>query len=166
MSIRRRRDTRRTEPVTALRLAIDCLPVRTRRAMLTAVRGGERIIVGAYVDREGGMCPMMAAHRGGGRTDLLAFAKSWDRFARASRKNPREATARELAVLARQLEASLHEEAHTDFAAAIADHGRLTSRHAGAREADPRGPIRAYRLSPGRRNMISGTRQVGEVFSR
>ena len=38
------------------------------------------IIVGAYTDRRGGVCPMLAAHRHGGRTDLLAFAHAWDRF--------------------------------------------------------------------------------------
>ena len=27
-----------------------------------------RIIVGAYTDRQGGICPMLAAHRHGGRT--------------------------------------------------------------------------------------------------
>ncbi len=38
------------------------------------------IIVGAYSDA-GGICPMLAAHRAGGRTDCIAFAKAWDRFA-------------------------------------------------------------------------------------
>ena len=38
-----------------------------------------RIIVGAYVDRSsGGICPMLAAHRNGGRTDVAAFARAWD----------------------------------------------------------------------------------------
>ena len=50
-------------PVERLRLAIDCLPVATREAMLAGVRANERIIVGAYVDGEGGVCPMLAAHR-------------------------------------------------------------------------------------------------------
>ena len=27
------------------------------------------IIVGAYTDRHGGVCPMLAAHRNGGRTE-------------------------------------------------------------------------------------------------
>ena len=53
-----------------LRRAIDCLPVRTREAMLAGVRDGQPIIVGAYIDGEGGVCPMLAAHRRGGRTDL------------------------------------------------------------------------------------------------
>ncbi len=38
-------------------------------------RSNERIIVGAYVDRDGGVCPMLAAHRQGGRTDFLTFAR-------------------------------------------------------------------------------------------
>ncbi len=53
----------------------------------------ERIIVGAYVEA-GGRCPMLAAHRCGGRTDFISFARSWDRFARAGRA--RAATEREL----------------------------------------------------------------------
>ena len=73
-----------------LRLTIDCLPLRTRMAMLEGVRSNE-IIVGAYTDREGGVCPMLAAHRCGGRTNFISFAKAWDRFAHA--KRARKATA-------------------------------------------------------------------------
>src|ERR1019366_3463135 len=58
----------RTGPVEDLRLTIDCLPVATREAMLDGVQRHERIIVGAYVDREGGVCPMLVAHQSGGRT--------------------------------------------------------------------------------------------------
>ena len=37
------------------------------------------IIVGAYVDRaSGGICPMLAAHRNGGRTSLASFARAWE----------------------------------------------------------------------------------------
>ena len=93
-------------PWSSLRLAIDCMPVATREAMLAGVRRYERIIVGAYIDEHGGVCPMLAAHRCGGRTDFLSFAKSWDRFARA-RGRARAATARELRILVAQLEASL-----------------------------------------------------------
>src|ERR1700685_2397382 len=67
-------------PVERLRLAIDCLPVGTREAMLTGLGANERIIAGAYVDREGGVCPMLPAHRAGARTDLLGFARSWAPF--------------------------------------------------------------------------------------
>ncbi len=63
----------------------------------------ERIIVGAYVDEHGGVCPMLAAHRCGGRTDFLSFAKSWDRFARA-KGGPRRASEREVRILIAQLE--------------------------------------------------------------
>jgi hypothetical protein len=61
---------------------------------------------------------MLAAHRGGGRTSLLSFARSWDEFARA--KRVRRATRRELRVLEDLLVASL--ESETDLGAAIAAH--------------------------------------------
>jgi hypothetical protein len=116
-------------PIDDLRLAIDCLPLRTREAMLAGVRANE-IIVGAYSDRSGGVCPMLAAHRHGGRTSFVSFAHAWDRFAAA--KRARRATARELGVLVAQLEASVLAEA--DFAGAIADHQRI-ARDRRAREA-------------------------------
>ena len=87
--------------VEDLRLAIDCLPLRTREAMLDGIRSHE-IIVGAYTDRAGGVCPMLAAHRCGGRTSFLSFARAWDRFARA--KRARAATARELRALEAHLD--------------------------------------------------------------
>ena len=66
------------------------------------------IIVGAYANQDG-VCPMLAAHRAGGRTSLIAFARAWDRFAfRDARKaRARRATQRELRVLKTYLEASL-----------------------------------------------------------
>src|SRR3954452_9422763 len=70
--------------VEDLRLAIDCLPPRTREAMLAGIHSHE-IIVGAYSDRAGGVCPMLAAHRCGGRTSFVSFARAWDRFTRAKR---------------------------------------------------------------------------------
>src|SRR6058998_816253 len=88
-----------------LRLAVECLPRRTRVAMLEGVRSND-IIVGAYVDRKGGVCPMLAAHRCGGRTDFRAFAQAWDRFTGAT-KRARMATERELRTLRVQLEASV-----------------------------------------------------------
>jgi hypothetical protein len=116
-------------PIDDLRLAIDCLPLRTREAMLEGVRANE-IIVGAYSDRSGGVCPMLAAHRHGGRTSFVSFAHAWDRFAGA--KRARRATRRELAVLESQLEASLL--AETDLAGAIADHQAIARERRG-REA-------------------------------
>ncbi len=145
--------TRRHRPARAvedLRLAIDCLPVRTREAMLHGVVGEQRIIVGAYVDGEGGVCPMLAAHRRGGRTNLLAFARSWDRFTRAGRR-ARSATPRERSILVGQLQASLAGEARVDLEGAIAEHRELRARHERARAADPTGEIVARRLRLPRR---------------
>jgi hypothetical protein len=65
-----------------------------------------RIIVGAYTDRKGGVCPMLAAHRNGGRTSLASFARAWDRYTGA-RRRPRPATERELNTLRAMLEASI-----------------------------------------------------------
>src|SRR4051794_680814 len=118
---------------SGLRLAVECLPRHTREAMLDGIRRNE-IIVGAYVTRDGGVCPMLAAHRNGGRTDFLSFAIAWDRFADA--KRPRRATERELRTLEGYLEASLAADA--DLGAAIGDHQRL-SRSRRGREAEATG---------------------------
>jgi hypothetical protein len=135
--------------------------------MVEGVRHNERIIVGAYVDGEGGVCPMLAAHRCGGRTDFLSFAKSWDRFTGAG-KRARRATKCELRVLMSHLEASLMEDAGLDLDCAIEEHRAILDRR--DREArDPLGEIvvrRLYKASPGRINMISGTMHAGEVLSR
>ena len=88
---------RRRRPARDLRTAIDCLPLQTRKAMLEGVESN-RIIVGAYVDRNGGVCPMLAAHRNGGRTSLASFAHAWDRYT-GVRRRARPATERELGTL-------------------------------------------------------------------
>src|SRR5215210_779744 len=95
---------RRTRPARDLRTSIDCLPLHTRKAMLGGVEAN-RIIVGAYTDRTGGVCPMLAAHRNGGRTSLASFARAWDRYTGVRR--PRPATERELNTLRTMLEASI-----------------------------------------------------------
>ncbi|HEY2604258.1 MAG TPA: hypothetical protein VGI67_22055, partial [Thermoleophilaceae bacterium] len=94
-------------PAQQLRIAIDCLPERTRIAMLEGI-AANRIIVGAYTDKRGGVCPMLAAHRRGGRTDLAAFAKAWDHYTGVGVRS-RIASARELRALRAMLEASLAE---------------------------------------------------------
>jgi hypothetical protein len=111
--------SKRLRQIEDLRRAIDCLPERTKHAMLEGIEANT-IIVGAYTDRRGGVCPMLAAHRHGGRTDLLAFAHGWDRFCEA--KRPRTATERELAVLKAHLEASLYDAQRQDLAGAIVEH--------------------------------------------
>jgi hypothetical protein len=100
-----------------LRIAIDCLPVRTRLAMLEGI-GENRIIVGAYTDQRGGVCPMLAAHRCGGRTNLASFARAWDFYTKAHGR-PRRATERELGTLRAMLEGSLAEDGYPQ--ASLAD---------------------------------------------
>lgn len=93
------------QPTYRLRLAVDRLPRHTKEAMLRGVESN-RIIVGAYVDpRSGGICPMLAAHRNGGRTSVASFARAWDDFTGA--KRPRRATRREVRTLRSLLEWSL-----------------------------------------------------------
>jgi hypothetical protein len=107
-----------------LRQAIDCMPRRTREAMLVGLDSNE-IIVGAYTDRSGRVCPMLAAHRRGGRTSLASFARAWDRYTGASSR-PRPATERELRTLRCMLEASLYmEDKNSDVARAAAEHRAL-----------------------------------------
>ena len=110
---------RTRRPAHELRIAIDCLPLDSRKAMLEGVRVN-RIIVGAYVDRDGGVCPMLAAHRHGRRTSLASFARAWDRYTRA--RKPRPASERELCTLRTMLEASiaLDEPGYTELSEAVA----------------------------------------------
>jgi hypothetical protein len=89
-----------------LRHVVDCLPYETRVAMLAGLDRYDRIIVGAYSDRKGGVCPMLAAHRCGGRTDFRSFARAWDRFTGAGPR-ARSASDRELRTLRAHLEASV-----------------------------------------------------------
>ena len=96
----RRRDTARR-----LRAAVELLPRHTREAMLRGI-DANKIIVGGYVDGDGGVCPMLAAHRNGGRTSFASFAIAWDAFTGAGRR-PRRASRREIRALRGYLEMSL-----------------------------------------------------------
>ena len=127
--------TRRQATIEDLRHAIDSLPRDTRVAMLEGIRQND-IIVGAYTDH-GGICPMLAAHRAGGRASCISLAKAWDTFAfRGARTRlARRATRRELLVLTSHLEVSLLDDGATsDLGAAIAEHEELLH----ARPADDR----------------------------
>ena len=160
-------------PARELRAAIDAMPLDTREAMLEAIAINP-IIVGAYASPDGGVCPMLAAHRNGGRTDYAEFARAWDRYARAGRR-PRPATEGELTALRTMLEASIAEAAASGSGAlsrAIADHRRALRSRLRREEHDvePYEPVDpaelAYSSSPGRTNCTSGTMQAGEVLSR
>jgi hypothetical protein len=99
-----------------------------------------RIIVGAYTDRQGGVCPMLAAHRRGGRTNLASFARAWDRYTGAKGGRPRPASERELRTLRTMLEASLSLEevgGASDLRRAIRLNGKHRS-HGKRRPSRPR----------------------------
>lgn len=135
--------------------------------MLDGLRANERIIVGAYVDEQGGVCPMLAAHRQGGRTDFLSFARSWDRFARAGKRR-REATPRELRILIAQLEGSLADDDRLGFDTAIAEHRALVANGRRRRvklrdQADPSGWIVARRLRSARDRRRATDRSLARV---
>lgn len=92
-------------PTSRLRSAVEAMPRFAREAMLRGIDENP-IIAGAYADpRIGGVCPMLAAHRNGGRTNLASFARSWDRYTGARRA--RLVSDRELRTLRSLLEMSL-----------------------------------------------------------
>jgi hypothetical protein len=86
-----------------LRNSVEMLPIETKEAMLVAL-DSETIVTGAYT-HDGGVCPMLGAHRRGGRTSQAAFARCWDRYTGATKG--RHASDRELRTLRVMLEASL-----------------------------------------------------------
>src|SRR5262245_48435095 len=97
---------RRRNNAQRLRNAVSAMPARTKAAMLRGIRSN-RVIVGAYVDKRGGVCPMLAAHRNGGRTNFGTFARAWDAYTGAKRRKPRRASRREVRTLEGYLETSL-----------------------------------------------------------
>lgn len=112
----------REQALADLRQSIDMLPERTRLAMLTGL-GSNTVITGAFSDGNG-VCPMLAAHRNGGRTNCISFPEAWDRFTGVhGRSICRQATAGEVLHLRMQLEESLTAPRSTSgFAEAIAEH--------------------------------------------
>jgi hypothetical protein len=97
---------RRRNNSERLRNAVYAMPTRTKEAMLGGIRSN-RVITGAYVDKRGGVCPMLAAHRNGGRTNFGTFSRAWDAFTGASLRKPRRASRREVRVLEGYLEMGL-----------------------------------------------------------
>ncbi len=129
---------RRRATISELREAVERLPRKTRVAMLEGIRQND-IIVGAYSNGSG-ICPMLAAHRAGGRTSVISFAKAWDRFAFRGERQcaARRATERELLVLRSHLEASLLEAEASAVLAPTSGQHREPSESALARELGAR----------------------------
>ena len=130
---------RRRNQAQRLRTAVEVLPRHTREAMLRGIDSNQ-IIVGAYTDRDGGVCPMLAAHRNGGRTNFASFARAWDDFTHA--KRPRRASRREIHALRSYIEMSLlADDMPGDSLVAIADgirsERRAAAEHAAASEPRP-----------------------------
>jgi hypothetical protein len=128
---------RHRDTAERLRTAVELLPRNTREAMLRGIDSNQ-IIVGGYVDGEGGVCPMLAAHRNGGRTSFASFAHAWDAFTGAG-KRPRRANRRELRALRTYLEMSLLEDdtrtSGEDSLVAIAGRIRAERRQRSERDA-------------------------------
>jgi hypothetical protein len=115
--------TPRELAVADLRRSIDVLPVRTRQAMLVGL-AQNTVITGAF-SGNGGVCPMLAAHREGGRTTCVSFPEAWDKFTGVYGRNIcRHATEYEIGILRAEIEASLVPQT-SDLAAAIADHEKM-----------------------------------------
>ena len=96
--------------------------------MLEGVRSGP-IIAGAYTSPQG-TCPMLAAHRRGGRTSLDTFARAWDGYTRA--QTARLATERELRTLESMLLSGLGEDEApaSELERAITEHREARARAA------------------------------------
>ncbi len=97
---------RRRNNAQRLRNSVSAMPNTTKEAMLRGIRAN-RVIVGAYTDKRGGVCPMLAAHRSGGRTNFGTFARAWDAFTGANQRKPRRASRREVRALENYLEMAL-----------------------------------------------------------
>jgi hypothetical protein len=113
--------TPRELAVADLRRSIDLLPERTRQAMLSGVMSNT-VITGSFSDGTG-VCPMLAAHRNGGRTACVSFPEAWDTFCGVhGRGITRQATQEEVGVLRMQIQESLSYQGDTMLADAITDH--------------------------------------------
>ena len=120
--------TSREQARAELRRSIDVLPERTRKAMLHGL-GNNTVITGAFAASGQGACPMMVAHREGGRTSCCTFPEAWDKFTGVyGRHIVREATPYEVQILCEEIEASLVPLPKVDpLADAIAEHQAMVA---------------------------------------
>jgi hypothetical protein len=156
--------TPRELAVADLRRSIEVLPERTRQAMLVGL-ANNTVITGAF-SGSGGVCPMLAAHRAGGRTTCVSFPEAWDKFTGVHGRNIcRPATEYEVGILRAEIEASLVRQP-SDLAEAIADHQKMVEsrrrrdRLFTGRPVDLGGAIDEHRSSARRRRSQEAT-EVG-----
>lgn len=133
-----------------LRRAVARLPERTKRGMLESVRR-DPVIVGAYTGPGGGVCPMLGAHRRGGRTDMSVFAERWDAYTKAGAGRSRPATERELRALEAMLVASLDDPPDTELGRAV-EEIKAVRRAAAERAAFAQGLMPRARSASGERD--------------
>jgi hypothetical protein len=151
--------TPREVAVADLRRSIDVLPERTREAMLVGL-GNNTVITGAFTGQ--GVCPMMAAHREGGRTSCCSFPEAWDKYTGVyGRSITRVATDYEVQTLRREIEASL-EPVESDLAVAIAEHtamveGRRRDRASAGEPVDLGEAIHEHQAATRRQRLFAGT---------
>jgi hypothetical protein len=122
--------------------------------MLDAINQNQ-IIVGAYTDNKGGVCPMLAAHRNGGRTSLASFARAWDRYTGAY-EGARPATRRELRTLRAMLEASLWTDGPQPSLGSVVDEHLATRAERAVREEHE--PAKPAKRDTGERDRTSELR--------
>lgn len=102
------------------------LPERTRKAMLVGL-DNNTVITGAFTGGDG-VCPMMAAHRAGGRTSCVSFPEAWDKYTGVyGRGITRQATAYEVQTLRQEILASLDTPVQSPLADAIAEHTAMVA---------------------------------------
>src|ERR1700722_18087194 len=165
--------------IQELRAAVQCLPRATRVAMLEGLDAGP-IIAGAYTSGDG-VCPMLAAHRAGGRCSAAFFADAWDRVAlrdaRGGRAVARRASDRELRIPRVHLAASPRDEELADatLAGALYEHRDLLAHRKHAvdaepvadRSREPEATARGRRPRPGDRDRAGELRgRAGWAWSR
>ncbi len=133
--------TPREQARAELRRSIDVLPERTRKAMLHGL-GNNTVITGAFAASGQGACPMLVAHREGGRTSCCTFPEAWDKFTGVyGRSIIREATPYEVQILCEEIEASL-EPMPNVLSDAIAEHMAIVqARHREAEIAAQSPPV-------------------------
>ena len=134
--------TPREQARAELRRSIDVLPERTRKAMLHGL-GNNTVITGAFATSGQGACPMMVAHREGGRTSCCTFPEAWDRFTGVyGRHIVREATPYEVQILCEEIEASLVPLPKVDpLADAIAEHQAMVAARVRGSEVAAQQPV-------------------------
>ena len=103
----------------------------------------------------GGICPMLAAHRNGGRTSLASFARAWDRYTGAKRPrrgDPPRGRARSRSLLESSLDRGDLDAARLDRRGGRPD-PRRARRARGARRARRRSAPPGHRRAPPRREL-------------